>query len=77
MTNATTAKELMAKPANTIVINPGRPINSPGDEYAPVITQNDSVIIFTYKGVMSTGGKDYTFGRKDSAGVYYEDIYLR
>ncbi|MCA6363834.1 MAG: PD40 domain-containing protein [Bacteroidetes bacterium] len=76
VTNTVTAKELIGKPVNTIVINPGRPINSPGDEYAPIITQNDSVIIFTYKGVLSTGGKNYTFGRKDSAGVFFEDIYL-
>lgn len=76
VTNAVAAKELSGKPVNTIVVNPGRPLNSPGDEYAPVFTQNDSVIIFTYKGVQSAGGKDYTFGRKDSAGVYYEDIFL-
>ncbi|MGL5892461.1 MAG: tetratricopeptide repeat protein [Bacteroidia bacterium] len=76
VTNAVTAKELTEKPVNTIVINPGRPLNSPGDEYAPIFSQNDSVIIFTYKGVQSAGGKDYTFGRKDSAGVYYEDIFL-
>jgi hypothetical protein len=73
--NCQAAKEISARPTNNKVTNGGRPLNSPGDEYAPILTKNDSVLIFTYKGQESTGGKHYTFGKSDSAGYYYEDIF--
>lgn len=73
--NCQAAKELTAKPTNNTVKNAGRPLNSPGDEFAPILLNNDSTMIFTYKGSGSTGGKNYTFGRSDSAGYYFEDIY--
>jgi hypothetical protein len=76
VSNCMSGKELINKQANTLIENPGRPLNTPGAEFAPILTRNDSVIIYTYKGPSSTGGKDYTFGKKDSAGVYYEDIFL-
>ncbi len=73
--NCQSAKDLSSKPTNNTVTNAGRPLNSPGDEFAPILTQNDSVLIFTYKGEESTGGKNYTFGKSDSAGYYTEDIF--
>jgi hypothetical protein len=74
--NCGAAKDLSAKPTNNKVENAGRPINSPGDEYAPVMIKGDSVMYFTYKGPNSKGGKNYTFGRNDSAGVFYEDVFM-
>ncbi|MGL4599406.1 MAG: tetratricopeptide repeat protein, partial [Bacteroidia bacterium] len=76
VTNCMSGKELIGKQANTLIENPGRPLNTPGAEFAPILTRNDSVVIYTYKGPLSTGGKDYTFGKKDSAGIYYEDVFL-
>ncbi len=73
--NCQAAKEIATKPTNNKVKNAGRPLNSPGDEFAPILLNNDSTIIFTYKGPESTGGKNYTFGKSDSAGVYFEDIF--
>ncbi|CAN5320738.1 hypothetical protein BH09BAC5_BH09BAC5_19540 [soil metagenome] len=73
--NCQSAKELAGKPTNNKVTNAGRPLNSPGDEFAPILFNNDSTVIFTYKGPESTGGKSYTFGKSDSAGIYHEDIF--
>jgi hypothetical protein len=73
--NCQAAKELAGKPTNNRVQNAGRPLNSPGEEFAPILINNDSTIIFTYKGPESTGGKSYTFGKSDSAGTYHEDIF--
>jgi hypothetical protein len=73
--NCQAAKELANKQTNNKVSNGGRPLNSPGDEYAPILFNNDSTLIFTYKGPSSTGGKNYTYGKNDSAGIYYEDIF--
>lgn len=74
--NCGAAKDLSAKPTNNKVENAGRPINSPGDEYAPVMIKGDSIMYFTYKGPNSKGGKHYTYGKNDSAGVYYEDVFM-
>jgi hypothetical protein len=73
--NCQSAKDITAKPTNNTVRNAGRPLNTPGDEFAPILTQNDSILIFTYKGPASTGGKNYIFGKSDSAGYYMEDIF--
>jgi hypothetical protein len=75
LVNCQAAKEFASKPSNNKVLNAGRPLNSPGDEFAPILFNNDSTLIFTYKGPESTGGKTYTFGKSDSAGVYHEDIF--
>jgi hypothetical protein len=74
--NCGAAKDLTSKPTNNKVENAGRPINTPGEEYAPVMIKGDSLMFFTYKGPSSKGGKNYTYGRNDSAGVYYEDVFV-
>lgn len=73
--NCQAAKDIATRPSNNTVKNGGRPLNSPGDEFAPILFNNDSTVLFTYKGSESTGGKNYTFGRSDSAGYYCEDIF--
>lgn len=70
----TNAMELMQKPVNALVQNAGRPLNSPGDEYAPVFTPDGAGLLFTYKGVNSTGGRQPVLSKKDSAGIYFEDV---
>jgi hypothetical protein len=75
LVNCQAAKDLAGKPSNNVVKNAGRPVNSPGDEFAPILFNNDSTLIFTYKGPESTGVKHYVFGRSDSAGFFTEDIF--
>ncbi len=74
--NCGAAKDLTLKSTNNKVENAGRPVNTPGDEYAPVMIKGDSILYFTYKGPLSKGGKTYTYGKNDSAGVYYEDVFM-
>jgi outer membrane protein OmpA-like peptidoglycan-associated protein/Tol biopolymer transport system component len=64
------AKKLMANPVNIKIENLGDPVNSEFPDYSPVISQDESTIIFTSRRVGSTGGK------KDSDGKYFEDIYI-
>jgi len=56
--------------------NLGAPLNSNGNEYVPVISADESIIIFTYKGPKSIGGLQNEKFKKDEHGVYYEDIYI-
>lgn len=74
--NCGSGKDISSKPSNNKVENAGRPINTPGQEYAPVMIKGDSILYFTYKGPLSNGGKNYTYGKSDSAGVFYEDIFM-
>lgn len=70
------AKELTQHPVKIKIMNLGSVINSPWPEYAPVITTDESEIIFTYKGPQSTGGLEDPKFRPDSNGEYYEDIFM-
>ncbi|MBI3509961.1 MAG: PD40 domain-containing protein [Bacteroidetes bacterium] len=72
--NCSAAKELNGKPTNNHVTNCGAPLNTSYDEYAPVYLDNDSTLIYTYKGPGCTGGKHLYFESNDSAGYYFEDI---
>lgn len=63
--------------------NIGGPINTEDYEYVPVITTDESVMYYTYRGKKSVGGKqNFKPGKKtidlipDSNGVYTEDIYF-
>lgn len=64
------AKKLMANPVNIKIENLGEPVNSPYPDYAPVLSQDESTIIFTSRRPGTTGGK------KDTDGKYFEDIYI-
>jgi len=61
---------------NVRVINLGSVINSADYEYAPIVTPDESRMIFTYRGVKSIGGKMNNKGEPDEHGKYYEDIYI-
>jgi hypothetical protein len=60
----------MADSINADVVNLGANINSPYPDYAPVVTNDESMLIFTSKRKGSTGG------RLDDMGEYYEDVYM-
>lgn len=53
----------------------GPPINTIDNEYTPVISADESVLIYTYRGPKSIGGLQNEKLKPDPFGVYYEDIY--
>lgn len=64
-----TGKELVKKPLPVRIENAGPNINSEFPDYAPVISSDESSLIFTSKREGTTGGK------KDEDGYYFEDIF--
>ena len=76
LSNCRNGKIMMKDPVDVIIKNIGPPINSSGSEYVPVISADESVLIFTYKGAKSIGGFRDEYGRPDPKGKYCEDIYL-
>ncbi|RMG79078.1 MAG: hypothetical protein D6707_08915 [Bacteroidetes bacterium] len=67
---AQNAKELTKKEVKASVINMGEKVNSEYPDYKPVISADESVLIFTSRKPGSTGNE------KDITGRYYEDIYV-
>lgn len=64
-------KELTSAPVNIKVENAGSGINSPYADHSPVISADESVLIFTSRRPNTTGGKiDLTDGK------YFEDVYF-
>ncbi|MCW3085590.1 MAG: hypothetical protein JWP12_2956 [Bacteroidetes bacterium] len=56
--------------------NVGAVINTEDQEYVPVISSDESVLIYTYRGPKSTGGLlDENF-QPDPNGDYYEDVFI-
>jgi hypothetical protein len=71
------AKELVQKPIKAEIQNLGNVVNTSASEFAPVISSDESVLIFTYRGERSTGGLlDPKFKKDDKGGEYYEDIFI-
>ncbi|MDB4534645.1 hypothetical protein N9242_07225, partial [Vicingaceae bacterium] len=58
------------------ITNIGSPINTDHSEYVPVITPDESMMIFTYSGPKSKGGLLGPTGKPDADGHYYEDIMI-
>lgn len=72
--NALISKSLYAEtaiktPRNVSIINVGNVINTEYDEYVPLISADEEVMVFTSRRPGSTGGKI------DPNGRYFEDIY--
>jgi hypothetical protein len=68
------AKKMLADTAEVTIQNVGSEINTENSEYSPVISIDESTLIFTYRGVRSTGGLEDAKFHPDSTGDYYEDI---
>jgi hypothetical protein len=52
-------------------------VNTDEDEYGPAITTDEGVMVFTYKGKKSVGGKVNIQLQPDEAeGEYHEDVYV-
>ncbi len=69
-------KILIQRPMEADIINTGTPINTAADEYAPVISSDESTLIFTYKGERSKGGLMDDEFNPDPDGDYYEDVFI-
>lgn len=63
-------KALVAVPVKIEIENMGATINSPYADYGPVLSADESILIFTSRRPESTGGK------KDDEGKFFEDIYI-
>ncbi|MFL5729270.1 MAG: OmpA family protein [Cytophagaceae bacterium] len=63
-------QELVKTPIDVNIENIGNSINSPFPDYAPVISADETVLIFTSRRPNTTGGQ------KDESNQYFEDIYM-
>jgi hypothetical protein len=64
------AKEIIATPINVKIQNLGDSINSPYPEYSPVLSADESSLIYTTRRNTSTGGERLPDGQ------YFEDIVI-
>lgn len=64
------AEKHLEKPLKIEISNLGGALNSPYPDYAPVISADESVLLFTSRRPGSTGGKTA------ADGLPYEDIYI-
>ena len=74
--NCNNGKEIIKTPVEIAIENMGPPINSKGSEYVPVISSDESILIFTYKGENSLGGLQNEYGEENMKGFYYEDVHI-
>jgi hypothetical protein len=71
----TNAKIFYSSPTNAKITNAGPVLNSSNSEYVPVISADESVLIFTYVGSESKGGRQNAFLQPDNFGAFFEDIF--
>ena len=69
ITMCKTAKELITTPVELEIKNLGTNVNSPFADYSPVISADQSVLIFTSR-------RSGTGGKIDENGNFFEDIYI-
>lgn len=70
------AKQFLQDSLSVEIINLGSPINTEFAEYVPVITSDETVLIYTYRGNKSKGGLMDKSGKANVNGEYYEDIMI-
>jgi hypothetical protein len=73
--NIKNAKILVANPINVKITNLGDGINTKASECSPYVDVNDTLLIYTYRGELSTGGLQNAYNEPDKNGVYYEDVF--
>lgn len=75
--NCNNGKELIAKKVIADIKNIGAPINTEELEGVPVISADESVMLFTYNGKKSTGGLLNEALKPDlESGSYHEDVFI-
>lgn len=68
--------ELIDKKVQADITNLGSPINTDELEGVPVITADESMMIFTYAGKKSLGGKLNEELKPDESGEFREDVFM-
>lgn len=68
--------KLYGKDIDVAIDNIGEPINTEYSEYVPVISSDEAVLIYTYRGERSKGGRQNKALKPDPDGVFYEDIFI-
>ena len=76
LTHAESALELIKNPVKVDILHIGQPLNTPAHEYVPLITADESMMFFTYRGIKSIGGLMNQNGKPNKNGIYFEDIYF-
>ena len=74
--NCRNGKVMIQTKFKSDIKNLGTIINSKYSEYVPVISSDESVLIFTYRGSRSKGGLMDEELKPASDGEYYEDIFI-
>lgn len=74
--NCSNGKKLMENPLDVKIENVDAPVNTEASEYGPVISSDESVLIYTYHGSRSTGGKQNIYNQPDPYGIYFEDVFM-
>ncbi|HWY11527.1 MAG TPA: tetratricopeptide repeat protein, partial [Bacteroidia bacterium] len=69
-------KTFTENPLSVNIQNIGNPPNSEASEYSPVITSDEEILYFTYRGKESNGGLRDIFDKPNPYGFYYEDIFM-
>lgn len=67
------AKKRTAVPAKIHVTNLGDSVNSVYPDFSPLLSADERMLIFTYRGIKSTGAE---LGMKTEDGRYFEDIFV-
>tara|TARA_R110001592_G_scaffold6720_5_gene36133 strand:- start:2584 stop:5367 length:2784 start_codon:yes stop_codon:yes gene_type:complete len=70
------AKKFTKDSLGVDIVSIGSPINTDFSEYVPVITSDETMMIYTYRGERSKGGLMDKSGKPDPRGEYYEDIMV-
>lgn len=73
--NCENAKSVMANKISCAITNLGQPVNTAETEGAPVITADESMMIYTYVGEKSMGGRMNPKLEPDPTGVFTSDIF--
>lgn len=73
--NCKNGKDLIEKKVIAKIRNIGSPINTDEMEWVPVISADESIMIFTYTGKKAIGGK-YKDDPQDEEGYYHDDVYM-
>ncbi|MFH2142074.1 MAG: OmpA family protein [Bacteroidota bacterium] len=64
-------KKMVAQPVNVKIVSVGNSINSPFPDYRPLISADESMMIFTSRRPNTTGGERSPYDMQ-----YFEDIYI-
>ncbi|WP_324675959.1 OmpA family protein [Hymenobacter sp. GOD-10R] len=70
ITECENGQKLQQRPSRVFIDNAGPSINSPYADYGPVISADESVILFTSRRDNSTGGQ-----KDPETGGFFEDVY--